>query len=256
MNFYISATTDIGVKKAVNQDSLLVRKLTTRQGSMVFAVMCDGMGGLKNGEIASSRLTSAFSEWMNRHLPALVNIPLEDYILRREWNDLIREENEAIFRFGKANGYRLGTTATVILITQERYYLLNIGDSRAYLFNVSGLGQLTEDHTLVSREIALGKMTPDQAEHSPVRSILTRCVGVEEIARPDMFFGIPMPGDSFMLCSDGFRHCLTAQELWNTLYRDAILDTSDMGRREALLIDTAKRRGETDNISVITIHCR
>lgn len=252
MNFSISATTDIGTKRKVNQDSLFVRKLTTRIGKMVFAVLCDGMGGYQYGEVASALLIGSFTDWMYRELPVLTQRPLEDQIIRKEWGNIIIRQNEKIRSYGDSNNCTVGSTVTALLLTQSRYFLLNIGDTRAYEISKEVV-QLTVDHTMIEKEIQLGNMTKEQAESSPVRNVLTRCVGVEKSVYPDMFFGEVQKNAVYMLCSDGFRHHITIDEIREHLWLKRKKDTAGMKHQEEYLIELNKQRGESDNISVITI---
>lgn len=253
MNFYISATTDIGNQRKINQDSLFVRKLKTRTGKMVFAVLCDGMGGLNIGEVASASLIAAFTNWMYQELPALSQGLLEDYMIREQWGDLITVQNDQIRIYGKKNHCMTGSTVTALLLTEYRYYLLNIGDSRAYEIGRQ-VTQLTEDHTAVANEVRLGNLTKEQADHSPIQNVLTRCVGVQEHVYPDLFFGDVQKDAVYLLCSDGFRHQITGDEMKEYLLFSARRNISEMKRQEEYLIELNKQRGETDNISVITIY--
>ena len=125
MNFLISANTDIGTTKQTNQDSLAVKILNTVQGRMVFAVLCDGMGGLANGEIASASLVHAFESWCSQELPKLCKAPLEDNVIRNQWEKIIDEMNQKIKVYGLKQGVRMGTTAVVMLLTDQRYYIIN-----------------------------------------------------------------------------------------------------------------------------------
>lgn len=252
MDFYISATTDVGIKRKVNQDSLFVRKLSTESGKMVFAVLCDGMGGLKYGEVASASIVRGFSEWMYQSLPELSRRPIEDAVIREQWTSLISLQNDKIRLFGRKNNCVAGSTVTAMLLTEQRYFLLHIGDTRAYVLD-NGIRQLTEDHTVAARECALGNLTREQAEQSPMRSVLTKCVGVKEAVYPDLAFGNTVRGAVYLLCSDGFRHRVTPEEIREHMFVKTEEDILKMKYQEELLIECNKSRGETDNISVITV---
>lgn len=253
MEFYISASTDIGTRRKVNQDSLFVRRLETRTGKMVLAVLCDGMGGLNFGELASAAIVSAFTDWMYQDLSALSQDPLEDHTIREQWSGLIEEQNRRIRSYGQRYHCTAGSTATALLLTENRYFLLNIGDSRAYEI-AEQVTQLTEDHTVVANEVRLGNLTKEQAEHSSIQNVLTRCVGVQEEAWPDLFFGTVQKGAVYMLCSDGFRHRLTREEMQEHLLHAVKKEPLQMKCQEEYLIELTKQRGETDNISVVTIY--
>lgn len=252
MNFIISANTDIGLTKDTNQDSLSVKVLNTPQGRMVFAVLCDGMGGLAKGEVASATLVTAFNQWVAEQLPLLCAAPIEDYAIRQQWEAVIVEQNQRIKSYGASQGVRLGTTAVVMLLTQTRYYILNVGDSRAYLVD-RDLQQITEDQTFVAREVALGHMTEEEAKVDNRRSVLLQCVGASEEVYPDMFFGDARQGVVYMLCTDGFRHEITPEEIYNAFRPDVMLSDSDMDRETLRLIELNKQRQERDNISVVLV---
>ena len=100
MNFLISGNTDIGTTKSTNQDSLSVKIINTNQGRMAFAILCDGMGGLDKGEVASASVIRAFDSWVRNDLPTLCNGPIEDYVLRSQWDRIITEQNNTIKRYG------------------------------------------------------------------------------------------------------------------------------------------------------------
>ncbi len=253
MDFYISATTDVGTRRKINQDSLFVRKIETQSGKMVLAVLCDGMGGLKDGELASASITSAFTDWMYRDLSAMSQYPLEDQAIRAQWSELIAVQNGRIRSYGERHHCMTGSTVTALLLTESRYYLLNIGDSRAYEI-AEQVTQLTDDHTVVADEVRLGNLTKEQADQAPIQNVLTRCVGVQEAVYPDFFFGPVRREAVYMLCSDGFRHKLTMEEMQEYLLYAVRRKPLQMKRQEEILIEFNKQRGETDNISVITIY--
>lgn len=252
MNFIVTANTDVGITKSTNQDSLTAMVLNTPQGRMTFAVLCDGMGGLDKGEVASATLIHAFRNWAVHELPLLCNAPLEDAAIRSQWNAIITEQNQKIKDYGARQGVRLGTTAVVMLLTQTRYYILNVGDSRAYELT-TGICQLTKDQTFVAREIALGRMTPEQAKTDPRRNVLLQCVGASDEVYPDMFFGDISPNAVYLLCSDGFRHEVSSEEIYEKLRPDVLFDEHTMQQHTIGLIALNKQRQERDNISVILV---
>ncbi len=252
MNFIISANTDVGITKSTNQDSLTSMVMNTPQGRMAFSVLCDGMGGLDKGEVASASLINAFRNWAINDLPALCNAPLEDATIRSQWDAIITEQNQTIKNYGARQGVRLGTTAVVMLLTQTRYYILNVGDSRAYELTAE-IRQLTNDQTFVAREIAMGHMTQEEAETDSRRNVLLQCVGASDEVYPDMFFGDVQPNAIYMLCSDGFRHEITAEEIYEKLQPGVLFDEYTMQQHTINLIELNKQRQERDNISVVLV---
>lgn len=252
MNFIISAVTDIGTTKQTNQDSFKVRVLHTKRGKMVFAVLCDGMGGLAKGEVASASLVNAFCKWSEVRLPALCEEGITDSALRADWCGIVTDYNEKIKLYGKRWGISMGTTVTAMLVTEGRYYIINVGDTRAYeIFD--GVQVLTRDQTVVAREVELGNLTPQEAERDPRRSVLLQCVGASDAVYPDMFFGETKWNSVYMLCSDGFRHEITGQELYQYLNPNVMMEEGIMRRNMETLVAMDKQRMEKDNITVITI---
>lgn len=252
MNFIVSATTDIGLVKSTNQDSYSVRVFDTCRGRMVFAVLCDGMGGLEKGEVASGSLVNAFCRWSENKLPYLCERGIEDSDIRSDWVGICVEFNEKIKSYASTNGSRAGTTVTAMLITENRYYIINVGDTRAYEITDS-VNILTRDQTVVAREVELGILTPEQAETDPRRSVLLQCVGASDVVCPDMFFGQPKLNATYMLCSDGFRHEIAPQEIYNFLNPSVMLNEQGMTDNMKALVELNKERRERDNISVVTV---
>lgn len=252
MNFIISANTDVGIVKSNNQDSLSVLSLSTPQGKMAFAILCDGMGGLAKGEVASASVVNAFRDWATQRLPVLCQAPLSDAIIRSDWDAIIQQQNDLIKAYGGKLGVRLGTTVVVLLLTQTRYYILNVGDSRAYEL-ADTIQVLTKDQTFVAREIAAGRMTEEQAMTDSRRSVLLQCVGASEDVYPDMFFGQVKAPATYMLCSDGFRHEITPEEIYAKMQPGVLSSEEDMTRNTADLIELNKQRQERDNISALLV---
>lgn len=249
MNFIISANTDVGITKDTNQDSLTSMVINTPQGRMAFAVLCDGMGGLDKGEVASASVITAFRNWALNDLSQLCKQPLEDATIRSQWEAIIDQQNNAIKSYGARQGVRLGTTVVAMLLTQTRYYILNVGDSRAYELTTC-VRQITNDQTFVAREVAQGHMTPEEAETDSRRSVLLQCVGASDEVYPDMFFGDVAHNAIYMLCSDGFRHEITAEEIYAKLQPGVLFDDYTMQQNTISLIELNKQRQERDNISV------
>lgn len=252
MNFIVSANTDIGLVKSTNQDSLSVKVINTKQGRVSFAILCDGMGGLSKGEVASATVIKAFDNWVNNQLPQLCEKTFDANEIRMQWEKILVEQNNSIKTYGAGHGVRLGTTAVIMLITDTNYYIMNVGDSRAYEI-ADVLSQLTNDQTFVAREVALGNMTPEQAEVDERRSVLLQCIGASEEVYPDFFVGTTNHNAVYMLCSDGFRHEITPAEIYEKFQPNALLDEYSMNNNTLALIELNKQRSERDNISVVLV---
>lgn len=252
MNFIVSATTDIGLTKSTNQDSYAVRVFNTKKGKITFAILCDGMGGLSKGEVASASLINAFCKWSETRLPYLCESEITDNDIRNDWTQIAVDYNEKIKAHARAAGTNMGTTLTAMLLTGNRYYIINVGDTRAYEISEQAL-VLTKDQTVVAREVELGQLTPEQAENDPRRSVLLQCIGASDSVYPDFFFGTTKLNAVYMLCSDGFRHEITQDEICQYLNPVVMTDAEGMKRNMDALIEINKQRQERDNISVVTV---
>lgn len=254
MKFAISGNTDVGIKKSTNQDSLFLRKYLTSFGEAVLIILCDGMGGLEKGEVASASLINAFENWADEMLSSSFDCEgcINRDFVKTQWNSLIVSMNEKIKFYGRRNGVSLGTTVTAMLITQRDYFIVNVGDTRAYAIT-DNLYLLTKDQTLVAKEVEEGKLTPEQAETDPRRSVLLQCVGASENVFPEFFFGEVYPNEVFMICTDGFRHEITAEEIYNAFSPEVLYNEEIMYSNTAYLIDINKSRMEKDNITVALV---
>ena len=252
MEYMVSASTDKGLVKDTNQDSFGIRIADSKAGKILFAVLCDGMGGYSKGEVASGTVVAAFCEWFENSFPKLLDKQLDDKVLRDEWDRLVQKCNERIKLYGVAHGINLGTTVTAMLITESYFFVLNVGDSRAYRIG-NEAEVLTLDQTLVAQEIALGRLTEEEAERDPRRSVLLQCVGASELVIPDIFVGKTDKNIVYMLCSDGFRHEITPKEISAHLNPRVMVDTDIMKSNLDDLIELNKERREKDNITVIAI---
>lgn len=252
MDFLISASTDIGNARKTNQDSCCVKLLSAGELRMVFAVLCDGMGGLKKGEAASASVLHAYRSWSEQRLPMLLAAGLSERSLYRDWCEIAIRCNDHIRSYGRRCEICLGTTALVMLITQQRYYIMNVGDSRAYEIT-DACRLLTQDQTVVAREVQMGFLTRQQARFDPRRGILLQCIGASEEVYPALFSGNTGCDAVYMLCSDGFRHEISEDEIYRGFHPSQMRSTDAMKRKEQELIALNRERKERDNISVITI---
>ncbi|MDD3277635.1 MAG: serine/threonine-protein phosphatase [Lachnospiraceae bacterium] len=252
MNYLIAAYTDVGIKKKTNQDSLLVETADTDQGPVLLGVICDGMGGLAKGEVASAILIKAFQDWFHYEFPQILYQGMDAGKLRQSWTQLILDTNVKIANYGFDLHVDLGTTVVALLIVGTCYYIINVGDSRVYQVGKE-LRLLTRDQTYVQREMDMGRMTQEEASVHPQRNMLLQCVGASNIIEPDFYIG-DIDGESvFMLCSDGFRHIITPQEFYQFLNPDVLQTEDDMKNAAVYLTELNKQRREVDNISVALI---
>ena len=145
----------------------------------------------------------------------------------------------------------MGTTFSGILFIGDQYLIVHVGDTRVYQIG-SALNQLTTDQTFIAREISRGTMTPEQAKTDRRRNMLLQCVGASRVVEPQILCGRTEPG-VYMLCSDGFRHEITPQEIYEVLKPANLVNKAVMYNNAKYLINQVKARQERDNISVVLI---
>jgi serine/threonine protein phosphatase PrpC len=163
MRYKAAYHTDVGIRKKTNQDSLAIKIADTPYGMAAFAVICDGMGGLAKGEVASKEVICAFSDWFQESFAEMIdNDSFDEELMRKQWHSIAVNENEILKAYGEDNGIMIGTTLTAMLMFRDSYYIIHVGDSRAYEITGTEARQLTNDQTFVAREVAAGRMTPEQ----------------------------------------------------------------------------------------------
>lgn len=254
MRYFGSAMTDIGISKQTNQDSVCLKIAKTKKhGQIVMALMCDGMGGLSKGELASATVVRTLVQWFEQALPQKIGA-FSWQALSAEWDGIIKAENYKILEYGQKINAKLGTTLSALLIIDGQYMIAHVGDSRVYRITDS-VEQLTKDQTFIAREVERGNMTAEQARQDPRKNVLLQCVGASRTVVPQFLFGKVSAEAVFMLCSDGFRHELSEQEIYEHFSPGIIRDTGAMDQNGRYLIDLVKNRKEKDNISVALIKC-
>lgn len=252
MNFLTAFHTDVGIKKSTNQDSLLIQQAQTQQGNVLLAVICDGMGGLAKGEVASACMVRTFSQWFSQELPKMLSQGLQTEALRESWEQLVHTVDDKIADYSQRNHVSMGTTCAALLIVGDYYYIMNIGDSRIYLIS-DNVYQLTKDHTYVQREMDAGRMTYEESLRDSQRNVLLQCVGASPVIEPDFFMGEVQINQCYMLCCDGFRHVLGPQDFFEMLNPGASTDPAQMQQKLVYLTELDKQRREMDNITAALI---
>lgn len=254
MKYQVASKTDIGIKKETNQDSFCIKEAVTDKGTVFMAAICDGMGGLAKGEVASATLIKTFSKWFEEELPEILAMqkPLDEIEYR--WTRIIKEQNQNIASYGRDLKIQLGSTITVLLIVEnDSYIIAHVGDTRAYKITNEKLEILTEDQTVVAKEIKQGKLTVEQAQSDPRKNVLLQCVGASRIVEPSFYFGKLKANECYLLCSDGFRHMISEEEIYEAFSPVNNNDEEEMGLHIKKLIELNKIRNESDNITALLI---
>ena len=177
MQFCLAACTDKGKTRAVNQDALLLQQAVCGRRRYVLAAVCDGLGGLEKGELASSEVLRSLADWFQSRFPEVLMAGFPERELLGDWKNLVHTENERLRTYGEKQGIVLGTTLTAALFTEENWYCVHVGDSRLYEIAADTARQLTRDHSLAAEAVERGFMTREEGERDRRRSVLTRCIG-------------------------------------------------------------------------------
>lgn len=252
MEYITASYTDKGKKKKTNQDSMLILKAESSGRKILLAAVCDGMGGLAKGELASATMIRSLAAWFTERFPVLLARGFSPDDLWDEWERLIEFTNRAISNYAEDNHTSLGTTAAVLMLLDNLFYLMNVGDSRIYRIS-DNIYQLTKDQTVVQREMDAGRMTYEQSLTDPNRSTLLQCIGATADVHPDYMSGVANAGDVFMICSDGFRHVVLPEEFYEAFYPPYMDSPETMQQRLREITELNLQRGEDDNISSLMI---
>lgn len=239
MAFEVWGQTDVGLKRDINQDSILVDK------NISLFVVADGMGGHRGGEVASAMAVETVQEIIEEQLSMNGPVSPRDIIKKA-----YREASKRIFLKSTRETPELmgmGTTMVLALGYENKIYMGNVGDSRAYLFKDNNLWQITEDHSLVNEQIRAGLLDPNNSESMVGRNVITRSVGFEEEVIVDVVERDVAPGEIFLLCSDGLSGLISNERLAE------ICRKTSPDKIVPKCIEAAKEAGGDDNISVIVI---
>jgi protein phosphatase len=233
MKVEIAGATDPGLERERNEDAFAVFP------AFAAAVLADGLGGLAKGDVASSTVVEA----VGRALASGTD-PVEGLRIAHRQLNTLREST---------GGERMGSTAVLVTITQQRARIAWVGDSRAYLWRQGALKQLTRDHSLVARLLEAGVLTPEEAEVHPQRNALTRAIGVTDTAALEIdAMELELdPGDRLLLSSDGLHGFLREQRI-AAVFRDGSEDGADELARE-LVTRTLAETEAGDNVTVVCV---
>lgn len=235
--------TDVGNVRSQNQDAFRIVELGK---DALLAVVCDGMGGAKSGNVASRLASEVFSEEVKRSFSADLTPDEAEQMLRAA----AKLANISVFEQSQlSEDYAgMGTTLVAALTYPRATLVLNIGDSRAYLINADGVQCITRDHSVVEMMVQRGELTPEQAKTHPSKNLITRAVGTEQTVFSDVFRVETEPEDCILLCSDGLSNQMADQEILFEVVHGARRD--DCCRR---LLEIAKNRGAPDNVTSVLI---
>jgi protein phosphatase len=236
-----SGRTDVGMIRSGNEDNFAVDVTPTRG---IF-IVADGMGGHAAGEVASEMAVQI----VLREIKEVAD--LSDGSATKILGEALKLANRAIHdrTITEVDKQGMGTTASVLLLSDARYLIGQVGDSRVYLLRDGALKQLTKDHSYVQEQVDLGNLTPEQARYHPYSNVITRCVGASPEVEPDLYAGEARTGDIYLVASDGLTGMVDDRRLAQLL-----MSRAEPDRKVQALIAEANARGGLDNITAIVIH--
>lgn len=230
--------TDVGKVRSHNEDSVLIIENTSGETLML---VCDGMGGHRAGEVASSLAVTHFGKRFQKLSSVGSKLDAVNWL-----NDNISEINEAILDYAKTHFDSTGLGTTIVLALKTDNFLIfgNIGDSSGFVLKNHRLHKVTKDHTLVNLLVEAGDITKEEAKTHPKRNVLMKALGVGENIDMDIF-EVETDVDGIFLCSDGLTNMLTVEQIEKVLEEDLTIE-----EKVKKLIKKSNARGGVDNISV------
>ena len=237
----VAAFTDIGLVRQNNEDSLYIGCPWGGLEENLF-VVADGMGGHKGGEYAS--------RFVARRIPELLHARGKKGNIDRALEEATEKANAALYRISCESEELKGLGSTLVMAywDKSRFHIINVGDSRAYLFRDGLLMQVTEDHSLVEEMVRSGRLERDDEMYRANRHVITRAMGTEPYVDEDLFRVEAPPGSRLLLCTDGLHGMLEGDLITGILMEEE--DTEAAAER---LVAEAKKGGGKDNITVILI---
>ena len=235
--------TDQGCVRKQNQDAYRIEHLDR---NTLLCVVCDGMGGAKSGNIASTLAVEVFVDEIRRSCKPIMDQEKIDQMMR----SAVKLANFTVFdqsaQFEEFEG--MGTTMVAALIRGKKATIVNVGDSRAYGIDAEGIEQITKDHSLVQLMVDRGELTPEVAKNYPGKNFITRAIGTEPIVMCDIYHRNVARGDFLLLCSDGLSNVMDDQEILFEVVHG--VHKQNCCKR---LLKIAKNRGAPDNVTSVLV---
>ena len=236
---------DPGVVRTQNQDAFVIQEL---EESVYLAVVCDGMGGARSGNVASQLALEQFAQLVGQNWKE----NLSDEEISRLLAAGVEQANQTVYATSCSDEAfeGMGTTLVAAIVQSHSAHIINVGDSRTYHVGKTGIKLITTDHSFVQMMVRRGELTPEEAKNHPQKNLITRAVGTEESVTGDVYRVDLEEGDCLALCSDGLSNVIADQEI---LFEIAHGETKDDCCQRLLKI--AQNRGAPDNVTVVLINC-
>lgn len=254
MYIYSYVTTE-GIVKKVNQDALMIKIARYNGRDILFAAVCDGIGGLTGGENASSYAVSETSEWFENVYPMLLKQGCGILDVRKSLDRHLHRINDNINFYCIKNG-SMGTTFTSVLIDPNLNAVMaaHVGDTRLYKVYEDRIEIVTSDHSVVAEEVRRGIITAEDARFDKRQNQITNCIGAGETDRMyDFIIQKPDEDCIYMICSDGFRKMVDSEEIRKRLVPSENTDSDMMNGNLEYLMQLNMERKENDNITALAV---
>lgn len=209
----VSFYTDIGDVRKTNQDSIFSNVATINNRKVGLFIVADGCGGLAFGKEISNLIITYFSRFFYDELEKAVNEEYNDEQINDLLEKAIRSINAMAIDFSRQAGSKVGSTLSLLLTVEDRYFVKNIGDSRIYLRRKQRISQITKDQTLVAELIRNGELTVAEAKKFKKKNVLTMCIGIFDDIKIYSVSGKIRNGDLFLICSDGLYNSMSEKEM-------------------------------------------
>ena len=238
----VYSKTDVGRRRTVNQDAYLTGEF---DNGAVCAVVCDGMGGAKGGNIASEKAATIISDYIVKSYSPKMSSASVENLLRAA----VESANTEIFELARSDEQYegMGTTVVVVLVIDNLAHIVHVGDSRAYFIGNGTIERITEDHSMVQFMVNNGEISESEAKHHPKKNIITRAVGAEETVLCDYDIVLKPENTSILVCTDGLSNCVDEQVMLQ------VITSGDGEDRVERLIELANNAGGPDNITAVLI---
>ncbi len=243
----IAGVTDVGRHRSHNEDNIGTDLISG------LAILADGMGGYKAGEVASAIAIDMIMDDLRKGLSDLTSGQVDEESGYSKESLLVKEAilkaNQAIYQTAQSQPQcaGMGTTLVAVAFYDDRMTVAHIGDSRLYRLRHNQLEQLTVDHSLLQELIDKGFYTPEEAKESLNKNLVTRAMGIDETVKPDVHEEVVIPDDMYLLCSDGLSDLVEDAEIHSTLNEYG----ANLQKAAESLVQIANDKGGKDNISVI-----
>ncbi len=246
ISWQISALTDVGLRRELNEDNMLmIEGEMDGLGPYGIYIVADGLGGHEAGEVASQLTVSAIQKQHTENPPVASAAPFEDWL-----KSAVLKANEVVIEHqgGMSEASKMGSTLVMALVTGTRAHIVNVGDSRAYRLNREKIEQISVDHSLVERLVQIGQITREEARTHKQRNVIYSIIGEKRKLEIGFYHVALEAGERLLLCSDGLSGMVSDEHLLKIS-----LSQTNLRQANQLMVEAAKQAGGHDNITAVMV---